>query len=374
MANRRSGSDEVRKGVFDRITSEFDYQRVNGLTETPPITQNPTRKTSEPYIYVYSVDSNEIDATKTSTAREYGIYVDICTRYNSYGGGQRQVNRMVDEVVRALRNGGYPDITSVGYSIYNLTIGEIRDFTFKERGANYYKAIIEVFVTADYIELPTEVNPVQSPTFQYSTWMFTPVNNNIERYDTGVITPGTTYPSGNNGWNFVDASYSVASNAVGTFTSGNYNVLSGGTPIALSSSLRYEFADDTTETTTLTGTTSWNLIDSIRFGAIDPVVNGVIPTFTDDTAVGYGLRNLSNWHIEYGTVTPHNETVEITGTTNQYIYIIVDSGVTLTQIVNNVGQNAISLFNVQTVGDYKIYVNEQPIVFNDFSTEFTLVA
>ena len=38
---RRSGTDEVRKGIFDR----FDYNRVNGLTEKPPITQNPTRKT-----------------------------------------------------------------------------------------------------------------------------------------------------------------------------------------------------------------------------------------------------------------------------------------------------------------------------------------
>ena len=156
---RRSGSDEIRKGVFDRIVSEFDYQRVNGLTSAPPITQNPTRKTTEPFIYVYSVDSNEVDPTKDSTAREYTIYVEVCTRYNSYGGGQRQVNRMVDEAVRALRNGGYPDLSSVGYNVYNLTIGEIRDFTFKETGANYYKATVEVFVTADFVGLPQDTVP-----------------------------------------------------------------------------------------------------------------------------------------------------------------------------------------------------------------------
>ena len=72
---RRSGTDEVRKGIFDRINSQFDYNRVNGLTEKPPITQNPTRKTQEPYIYIYSVDSEEIDATKNSTAREYTVHV-----------------------------------------------------------------------------------------------------------------------------------------------------------------------------------------------------------------------------------------------------------------------------------------------------------
>ena len=326
MAQRRSGSDEVRKGIFDRVNNEFDYQRVNGLTSKPPITQNPTRKTTEPFIYVYSVDSNEVDPTKDSTAREYAVYVEVCTRYNSYGGGQRQVNRMVDEVVRAVRNGGYPDLTSVGYNIYNLTVGEIRDFTFKERGANYYKAIIEVYVTADFVELPQEINPVQSPTFTYSLFRYTPTNNlNIERYDSGIITPSTTYPSGNNGWNFESANYSVAQTAQGTFANGDYDVPAGAEPIALFSSLRYELDADNTETTTLTATTRWNLIDSIRYGAVDPITPGTPPVFTDDVANTYGLRQLNNWNIEHGTVTPHNETITVTGNTDQYIYIIIDN-------------------------------------------------
>ena len=371
--SRRSGSDEVRRGLFGRINDGFDYQRVNGLTSKPPITQNPTRQTSEPYIYVFSVREREVDQQKRSTPKEYYLYVEICTRYNSYGGGQRQVNRMMDEVVRAIRNNGYPDLSSVGYSIYNLTIGEIEEFSFRERGANYYKARIPVLIRAEFVDLPQDINPVQAINYTYSGFTFAPTNNNIERYDSGAITPATSYPSSNNGWDFLDANYSLPQNVAGTFTGGNYNIPSGGEPLALFSSLRYEFAADNTTTTTLTATNSWNVIDSIRYGAIDPVVNGVIPTFTDDTAATYGLRDLSNWNIEYGTVSPHNETITVTGTTNQYVYIVVDSNVTLTQIINN-GVNTISDFTTQTVGDYKIYINEQPIVFNDYTADFILIA
>ena len=373
MAIRRSGSDEVRKGLFGKINQGFDYQRVNGLTEKPPITQNPTRQTGEPYIYIFSVSETEIDNQKENTPKEYYLYVEICTRYNSYGGGQRQVNRMMDEVTRALRDGTYPDLTSVGYNIYNLTIGEIEEFSFKERGSNYYKARIPVLVRAEFVELPQDVNPVQAISYTYSGFTFAPANNNIERYDSGAITPATSYPSNNNGWNFVDANYSLPQNVAGTFTGGDYNVPSGGEPLALFSSLRYEFAADNTTTTTLTATNNWNVIDSIRYGSISPVVNGVIPTFTDDAAATYGLRDLSNWNIEYGTVSPHNETITITGTTNQYVYIVVDSSVTLTQIINN-GVNTVSDFTTQTVGDYKIYINEQPIVFNNYTADFTLIA
>ena len=362
MANqRRSGSDEIRKGVFDRVTSEFDYQRVNGLTSAPPITQNPTRKTSEPYIYIYSVDSNEVDATKNSTAREYAIYVDICTRYNSYGGGQRQVNRMVDEVVRALRNGGYPDLSSVGYSIYNLTLGEIRDFTFKERGANYYKATIEVYVTADSIALPQSVNPIQALIYSFSNFTHTPTSTKIETYDSGDITFNETYPSNNQGWDFTSASYAIAQSAQGSLDDRIYSVESTDTPLGITGTLNYEFNTDDTVTTTITDTVAFDRIKSLRFGSSSAT------SWTEND-----LRNLSNFGIMFGTENPVGTTITINPGLNEYPYIMFDADHSISEISGPLGLNEISAFTVTEIGGFKIYRLTGAIPYEGLTLTYTL--
>ena len=361
MAQRRSGSDEIRKGVFDRVTSEFDYQRVNGLTSAPPITQNPTRKTSEPYIYIYSVESVEADATKDSTSREYAVYVDICTRYSSYGGGQRQVNRMVDEVVSALRNGGYPNLSSVGYNIYNLTIGEIRDFTFKERGANYYKAIVPVYVTADTVDLPQEINPVQALIYAFSGFTHTPTTTKIEQYDSGDITFNETYPSNNNGWNFDSVAYTIGSGAQGSLTDRVYTVGASDDPLGISGTLNYEFDTDSTVTATITDTVAFERIKSLRFGSSSAT------TFSVND-----LQNLSNFNVQFGTEDPRNVDITITPGLGEYPYIIFDDQYSIGEIKGALGLNEISAFTRSDVGGYTIYRLTDEIPYAGLTLNYTL--
>ena len=371
----RSGADEIRAGIARQIRQDFDFTNVNGLVTTPTITQNHTRRTSSPCVYIYPAGQFEVDNTKDSVTFDYAINCEVRLRYDRYRGGKRQAEQIADEItssVRGLNRSDYPVIN--GYQIYRVVVSDIITNTDKVQGADWIQIIVSLTVRASEVPVPAQLQPVQAAIFAYSDFDYTPTNNRIERYDSGIITPSTTYPSNNNGWNFLDASYSVAAGAVGGFTGGEYTVPNGGSPVALDSSLRYALDSDATEMTTLTGTTNWTLIDSIRYGAITPTAPNVLPTLTDDNAATYGLRNLDNWNIEYGTTNPHNETVTITGETDQYIYFIVDSDVTLTQIRNEVGQNAIGLFDVSTVGDYKIYIHTQPIVFNDFSTDFTLIA
>ena len=366
--------DEVKASIARHIRTNFDYTKVNGLTSTPAITQNPTRQTQTPRIYVYANGQLEIDSTKEGIPIEYTVNVEILIGYNSYRGGNRQAHQMLDEIIgslRGLKTSDYPEVN--GYGIYRIQFGQIEDFRFIEDGQNYYKVICPFHISATQNEIPDQVLPIQDPSFTYSDWLFTPVNNNIERYDTGNIIPATTYPSGNQGWNFVDANYSISSGAGGTLSSNTYNLLPGVEPIALDSTLRYSLDVDPTETTSLVKTTGWRLIDSIRYGAKQGV-GTLAPVFTDDVQADFGLRLLSNWNIEYGTVHPHNETVTVTGNSDEWVYIIIDEGVTLTQIKNEIGQNVISQFTVTTVGDYKIYLNTQRIIFDGFSSEFTLIA
>ena len=369
----KSASDEIRRAIAMAIKNNFDPTKVNGLLTIPTVTQNPTRQTQEPYIYVYSVAENEIDVTKEDGATEYTVNVEVCIRYNQRRGGQRQANQILDEVtnhVRGFALSEYPQ--AIGYTIYRTTFGNVSYLDFKENGANYYKVICPFFVSAYPTPIPAQTLPVQAPTFGYAGFSNEPSAFKIERYDAGTITPNTTYPDGNNGWNFADANFSVSAGAAGTYDGSVYTLGAGQEPVKLDSSLRYTLDSDSTETTTLSATTEWNLIDSIRYGAVN-ADGGAQPSFVDDASATYGLRLLSNWNVEFGTTSPHNELVTITGDSGQYVYIIVDHEETLTQITNN-GINTISLWDVETVGNYKVYINTQPIVFNDFSIDYNLIA
>ena len=251
---------------------------------------------------------------------------------------------MTDEVVRDVRNGGYPDLTSVGYSIYNLTIGEIRDFTFKERGANYYKAIVEVYVTADSVELPQSVNPIQALIYSFSNFTHTPTTTKIETYDSGDITFNETYPSNNQGWDFTSVSYAIAASAQGTLDNRVYSITSANDPLGVTGTLNYEFGSDNAVTTSITDTVAFERIRSLRFGS------STATSWTEND-----LENLSNFGIMFGTENPVGNTITINPGLNEYPYIMFDEAYSISEIVGPLGLNEISSFTMTEVGGFKIY-------------------
>ena len=363
MAQRRSGADEVRRGVFERVNTEFDYQRIKGLTSKPPITQNPTRRTAEPFIYIYSLESEEVDNTNDNTSRMYTVMVDVVTRYNSYGGGQRQVNRMVDEVVGAVRYDDYPDITSRGYSIYNLTIGTVENHTFLKNGAKYYQASIPVYVTAVSVDLPSEVNPVQALLYSLSGFTYEPQNNKIEAFDSGLVTLNTSYPSANNGWDFTSVSYTIAHNADGTLDDNLYTIGTLDEPLGIDGILSYEFASDNTTTTSINSSVVFNRIRSTRFGSS-----------TSSAFNATDITTLANFNIMYGTENPKGSTFTIEPEVGEYPYIMFDEQYDsqIGEIKGPLGLNEISAFTKTNVGGFTIYILTDPIPYAGLTLTYTL--
>ena len=370
MGTTRSGADYVRRAVANSIKTGFVYTNVPGLAEAPSITQNPTRQTQEPYIYVYSVDSTEADVTKFEASREYTVNVEVCIRYRSRIGGQRQANRMLDEILSIVRGFGvadYPDLSTVGYNIYKITSGDISNVTFKERGANYYKVICPIFVTAQFVGLPGQEQPVQSPSFDYAGWQFAPVGTVLEQYDSGTITPELTYPSGNNGWNFVDAVFTKPASAPGTFVNNVYTVAANHGSAALDSTLNYNLSTNLTETTALTTTTNFSRAISIRYGSMTGT------SFTDDTAATTGVQTLSNWvgtkqFIDHRQYNPIGDTLVFDGAeAGDRPYIMYDSSHPPIATFENMAQpggNDVALFSNLIVGDFRIYYLTNPLLFD----------
>ena len=370
----RSGMDEVKASIAKSIRDGFDYTNVNGLTSIPAITQNPTRQTQTPRIYIYAVGQNEIDTTKEDVPIEYEINVEVLVRYNAYRGGNRQAHQMLDEVIgitRGLTAADYPVVN--GYSIYRIQFGDIRTNKFIREGQQYFNIVCPFYISATQDRVPSTLLPAQDPEFTYSDWTFTPTNNRLERWDTGNIIPATSYPSNNNGWNFTSATYAIAPGADGTYTDGNYSLDADDTVVSMTSTINYTNDIDSSQTTALDATTSWERIDSLRYGAID-AQGGSQPTLTDDTAATYGLRNLSNWNVDYGVVVPHGASVSMTANEGQYLYIIVDHEDTITNLTDTLGTNNIANFTSSVVGDYKVYISNNPIYYDNSTFNYTITA
>ena len=370
----RSSADEIRSAIATTIRNNFDYRNVRGLTENPTVTQNPTRQTTEPYIYVYSVGQIEIDSTKDDTPFQYRVSIEVTLRYNSYRGGQRQGEEIMNEVfsyVRGKNASEYPDLSQYGFNVYNTTTGDTVEFTDRLRGANYYKVVTDLYVTASWTGQEIQVQPIQEPEFTYSGFSYLPIGNNIERYDAGNIVPAQTYTSPNNGWSFNTVDYALPSSAQGVFDGTDYTLTATNEPVAIDSTINYELVNDDSITTSLSATTSWSRIDSIRYGSV-PASAGLQPTFPDDTSPTYGLRLLSNWNVDYGVTDPQNVSITFNADKDEYAYIIINDAYTLNGIRDSLGTNNINNFDVVTDGEYRYYISKTPILFDNSTFTYTL--
>ena len=355
----RSGTDEIRRVIFNRIKDGFDFTTVNGLSAAPTFTQNPQRNTPEPYIYVYSVDSTEIDVTKESASKEYTINVEVLLRYNSRRGGQRQADEMIDEVIRDVRgfdSSEYPDASAAGYNIYMITTGAQQSEIMKDRGANYYKVTLPVIVRATYVGFEFDSQPVQAVTFNSANFEFNPdTTRNIEWFDNGVITFSTVYPSDNNGWNFDNVNYVLATNAEGTFVSPTYTIDSDDTPLGVDSTINYTFDTDLTRTTDLTETVSFARIRSVRSG-----------TASDSVLTALNLDNFALWNIHYGNTNPISQNLVISTVVGERIYFMYNEALGDLTRIENLSQptgNDLPLFTKTTKDGFNIYTKDTASAF-----------
>ena len=201
---------------------------------------------------------------------------------------------------------------SVGLTITIQNVpGTISPFTFEDAsGATYYQNVnIEVSLYhADFIGLPTEQTTGSKIQFIHLLGLnFAPQSGLIELYDTGTVTGATSYPSANNGWDFVSVAYNpqspISIGATGDTT--------------LAATINYRFSTEPTLTTTLSPPpATFRRIRSVRTGTTSAT------SFTDDDATTTGLRNFNNFNVDYGRTRPVQDGLEISGTAGERIYII----------------------------------------------------
>ena len=234
-------ASEIRRGVYLKVRDEFNHANVIGLSSNPPITQRATHRLEDPFIYIWSESQLETDIRKDGESYEYAVRVEVSTKANSNQGGQQQSDQMAAEIYRIfdVPTSEYPDITDKGYSIYIIKFAETASFVEEVRGGTYFRKVITLLVTAEFVGFDGSSIPVQLTNYTYNNWRYTPTVFNIERYDTGTIIPVTTYPNLPSGWDFINSTFNIGTGAQGTLDNGIYTLASTDDPVALDSTLNY---------------------------------------------------------------------------------------------------------------------------------------
>ena len=131
----------IRRAIITRLT---DAISVNG--SYVPIYNRVPNDASEPYIRVYSVDSNEVDQNADSFMLECTTRIEVVTSFIGDDGGELQANQIASEILTLIRtrSGNYFDLSSDGFNVYTCT-NEGTSYLYEDGvEKTYFRAILTI--------------------------------------------------------------------------------------------------------------------------------------------------------------------------------------------------------------------------------------
>ena len=131
----------IRRAIITRLT---DAISVNG--SYVPVYNRVPNDASEPYIRVYSVDSNEVDQNADSFMLECTTRIEVVTSFIGDDGGELQANQIASEILTLIRtrSGNYFDLSSDGFNVYTCT-NEGTSYLYEDGvEKTYFRAILTI--------------------------------------------------------------------------------------------------------------------------------------------------------------------------------------------------------------------------------------
>lgn len=130
----------IRKAIINAIGS----QSISG--QAVQVKNRVSRITDYPYIWVYSVATNEIDNNQQSFTTEVITRVEIVTKYQGDSGGDLVANQLVNTCLSLLRTrtSGYFDLSSDNFKVYGCNVESVNYSQEDTDGGTYFKGVIEL--------------------------------------------------------------------------------------------------------------------------------------------------------------------------------------------------------------------------------------
>ena len=131
----------IRRAIINRLT---DAITVNG--SYVPVYNRVPNDASEPYIRVYSVDSNEVDQNADSFMLDCATRIEVVTSFIGDDGGELQANQIASEILDLIRtrSDNYFDLSADGFNVYTCT-NEGTSYLYEDGvEKTYFRAILAI--------------------------------------------------------------------------------------------------------------------------------------------------------------------------------------------------------------------------------------
>jgi len=129
----------IRQKIITLLTNAItvDGQAVPVYNKVP---QNAT----EPFIKVYSVDTEEIDQNQTSFNIICTTRIDVVTSFVGDTGGELLSNQIVSSILNLVRtrSSGYVDLSSDGFNVYTSVLDKVKYIEDVDEDKTFYKGVI----------------------------------------------------------------------------------------------------------------------------------------------------------------------------------------------------------------------------------------
>ena len=129
----------IRQKIITLLTNAIT---VDG--EAVPVYNKVPQNATEPFIKVYSVDTEEIDQNQTSFNIICTTRIDVVTSFVGDTGGELLSNQIVSSILNLVRtrSSGYVDLSSNGFNVYTSVLDKVKYIEDVDEDKTFYKAII----------------------------------------------------------------------------------------------------------------------------------------------------------------------------------------------------------------------------------------
>lgn len=129
----------IRQKIITLLTNAIT---VDG--EAVPVYNKVPQNATEPFIKVYSVDTEEIDQNQTSFNIICTTRIDVVTSFVGDTGGELLSNQIVSSILNLVRtrSSGYVDLSSNGFNVYTSVLDKVKYIEDVDEDKTFYKGVI----------------------------------------------------------------------------------------------------------------------------------------------------------------------------------------------------------------------------------------
>lgn len=131
----------IRQAMINALSGNISYDGAN-----VPVYGRVPSSASEPYIKIYSVQTNEADQNADEFITETLTRIEVVTAFDSDSGGELEVNTIVNDILVIIRtrSSGYFDLSSNDFHVYTCVNEGVTYLEDDRNDKTYFTSIIDI--------------------------------------------------------------------------------------------------------------------------------------------------------------------------------------------------------------------------------------